>query len=61
MALDMRTGDPTKLMLKFTLPMFIGNLFQQLYTMVDSIVVGRFDDHRFKYWKFNSHITPLRC
>lgn len=38
----MRTGNPTKLMLKFTLPMFIGNLFQQLYTMVDSIVVGRF-------------------
>ena len=42
MALDMRTGNPTKLMLKFTLPMFIGNLFQQLYTMVDSIIVGRF-------------------
>ncbi len=42
MALDMRKGNPTKLMLKFALPMLVGNVFQQLYNMVDSIVVGRF-------------------
>ncbi len=42
MALDMRKGNPTKLMLKFALPMLVGNIFQQLYNMVDSIVVGRF-------------------
>lgn len=42
MALDMRKGNPTKLMLKFAFPMLIGNIFQQLYNMVDSIVVGRF-------------------
>lgn len=39
---SMTEGSPTRLLLKFTLPMLIGNLFQQLYNMVDSIVVGRF-------------------
>lgn len=42
MAIDMKKGNPTKLMLKFAFPMLIGNIFQQLYNMVDSIVVGRF-------------------
>lgn len=39
---DMTTGSPAKLILKFAGPMLIGNLFQQLYNMVDSIVVGNF-------------------
>lgn len=39
---DMTSGSPTKLILKFSIPMLIGNLFQQFYNMVDSIVVGRF-------------------
>ncbi|NLP34517.1 MAG: MATE family efflux transporter [Clostridiales bacterium] len=39
---DMTNGSPTKLLLKFSLPMLIGNLFQQIYNMVDSIVVGKF-------------------
>lgn len=38
----MTTGSPTRLILKFSLPMLIGNLFQQFYNMVDSIVVGKF-------------------
>lgn len=33
---------PLKALLKFVMPMIIGNLFQQFYTMVDSVVVGRF-------------------
>lgn len=33
---------PLKALLIFAFPMIIGNLFQQFYTMVDSIVVGRF-------------------
>lgn len=33
---------PLKALLIFALPMIIGNLFQQFYTMVDSVVVGRF-------------------
>lgn len=40
--LDMTKGDPVKLLLAFSLPMLIGNLFQQFYNMVDSIVVGKF-------------------
>ncbi|MFG6367568.1 MAG: MATE family efflux transporter [Lachnospiraceae bacterium] len=39
---SMTEGSPSKLLLKFTIPMLIGNLFQQFYNMVDSIVVGRF-------------------
>ena len=33
---------PLKALLFFAFPMIIGNLFQQFYTMVDSVVVGRF-------------------
>ncbi len=39
---SMTDGSPAKLLIKFTIPMLIGNLFQQFYNMVDSIVVGRF-------------------
>lgn len=39
---DMTNGSPIKLLLKFSLPMLVGNLFQQFYNMVDSIVVGKF-------------------
>lgn len=39
---DMTSGSPMKLMLSFTLPMFVGNLFQQLYNVVDTIIVGKF-------------------
>lgn len=33
---------PVKALLAFALPMMLGNLFQQLYTMADSVIVGRF-------------------
>lgn len=39
---DMTTGSPAKHILRFALPLLIGNLFQQLYNMVDSVVVGNF-------------------
>ena len=35
-------GNPTKNFNSFYLPMLIGNLFQQLYNIVDSVVVGNF-------------------
>lgn len=41
-AYDMTKGDPTTLLLKFALPMVIGNIFQQFYNMVDAVVVGQF-------------------
>lgn len=42
MELDMTKGSPTKLIIKFMIPIIIGNIFQQFYTMVDTIIVGRF-------------------
>lgn len=40
--LDMTQGNPTRLLLLFAIPMWIGGIFQLLYNMVDTIVVGRF-------------------
>ncbi len=42
MANDLTKGSPTKLILSFTLPILIGYMFQQLYSMADTIVVGQF-------------------
>lgn len=39
---NLTEGKPLKLLFFFSLPMLMGNLFQQLYNMVDSIVVGNF-------------------
>ena len=39
---DMTTGTPWKKILIFMIPMLIGNITQQLYNTVDSIVVGRY-------------------
>lgn len=39
---DMSVGSPSKHLLKFSFPLLIGNIFQQFYNMVDSIVVGNF-------------------
>ncbi len=39
---DMTVGSPTRHILMFALPLVIGNLFQQFYNMVDSIVVGQY-------------------
>lgn len=38
---DMTKGSPARLILFFALPLMLGNVFQQLYTMVDTIVVGQ--------------------
>ncbi len=40
---DMTVGSPVGHIIKFALPLLLGNLFQQLYNMVDSIVVGNFE------------------
>ena len=39
---DFTQGNPGKVILLFALPMLIGNIFQQLYSTVDTIVVGNF-------------------
>ena len=38
----MTTGNPVRQILVFTIPMLLGNIAQQLYNTVDSIIVGRF-------------------
>jgi putative MATE family efflux protein len=40
--MDMTKGNPTKLLLTFAIPMLIGSIFQLMYNMVDSMVLGRF-------------------
>ena len=39
---DLSVGKESKLILQFATPMLLGNVFQQLYNIVDSIVIGRF-------------------
>ena len=39
---NMTTGSPGKNILYFALPVFAGNLFQQIYNVVDTVIVGRF-------------------
>ncbi len=39
---DMTMGSPFKLILTFAIPLVIGNIFQQFYNMVDSIIIGKY-------------------
>lgn len=39
---DLTTGSPARKLLAFTAPMLVGALFQQLYSIVDSVIIGRF-------------------
>ena len=39
---DMTIGNPMKIILLFSLPVLLGNLFQQFYNLADTIIVGRF-------------------
>ncbi len=40
--LNMTEGNPVQLLIVFAIPMLIGNVFQQLYNLVDSVIVGKF-------------------
>lgn len=42
MELDMTKGRPLPVLLQFTLPLLLGNIFQQFYNMADTVIVGRF-------------------
>ena len=41
MVKDLTTGSPAKRIVLLTIPMMLGNLFQQLYNMADTLIVGR--------------------
>ena len=38
---DMTAGSPGKLIITFAIPMMLGNIFQQFYTMADTMIVGQ--------------------
>ena len=38
---DLTKGEPLKLILLFSVPLLIGNIFQQLYNIADLVIVGR--------------------
>ncbi|MDO5411402.1 MAG: MATE family efflux transporter [Lachnospiraceae bacterium] len=42
MTKDLTTGSPLKLIIGFAFPMFLGMVFQQFYSMVDTMIVGKF-------------------
>ncbi len=39
---DMTNGSPMRIILGFTFPIFLGNVFQQFYNMADAVIVGKF-------------------
>ncbi|WP_313156073.1 MATE family efflux transporter, partial [Lacrimispora sp.] len=39
---DLINGNETKAMINFAIPMIIGNIFQQLYNVADTVIVGKF-------------------
>ena len=41
MTKDLTAGKPLKSIIFFMLPIMIGNIFQQLYSMADTIIVGQ--------------------
>ena len=41
MTKSMTSGNPAKLIFMFTLPLIAGNIFQQLYIVIDTLIVGR--------------------
>lgn len=40
--IDMTQGNPLRLLIRFSIPVLLGNLFQQVYTLVDRSIVGQF-------------------
>ena len=38
--MDMTKGSPTSLLLRFAMPLFLGNLLQQFYNLVDPSIAG---------------------
>lgn len=42
MELDMTKGNPSRIIMKFFIPLFIGDLLQQFYGIIDAIVIGKF-------------------
>ena len=44
--MDMTKGSPTSLLLRFAMPLFLGNLLQQFYNLVDTSIAGNLLDRQ---------------
>lgn len=42
MTKDLTTGNPLKLLISFSIPLLMGNILQQLYNLMDTVIVGRY-------------------
>ena len=48
---DLTTGNITPQLIRFTIPLVLGNIFQLMYNAIDSIIVGRFvGSHALAKW-----------
>ena len=55
---DLTTGNPGKIIFNFTLPIFIGNVFQQFYSMADYRRKVRGNQSTCGCWKYgNDHVS----
>ncbi len=58
--MDMTEGGIVGKVIAFSLPLLVGNLFQQMYNMVDSIVVGSFQGTG-RRWHRGAAGMPIEC
>ena len=58
--LDMTRGNPFRLVLKFALPLFFGNLLQQFYNLADTAIAGHVP-RSFSSWSMMSRSSPAAC
>lgn len=55
--LDMTVGSPARLLLRFSLPLFVGNLLQQVYNLADTAIAAICSATR----RFRRSARPPRC
>ena len=56
--LDMTTGSAVRHIILFAIPMLIGNIFQQVYNLVDSVIVGQFVGADACIFRLNGTASP---
>ena len=52
---NMTAGSPGKLIITFAIPLMLGNIFQQFYTMADTMIVGHVDGKK-RVLSWDAHI-----
>ena len=52
---DLTQGNIMINLLKFSFPIMVGNVLQQLYNVVDTLIVGRWAETRWRQWAPPTH------